>query len=91
MVGSVENEKIQALPEDFVTTTVDDEVEKKREISLGRNVHTTCHEVSEPDDDDDSTGDREAYMASVLARYRKSLIERTKHHLGICNLCTLFS
>lgn len=56
--------------------------EKPREIVLGRNVHTSCHEVTEPDDDDEVTGEREAYMAGVLARYRKSLLERTKHHLG---------
>lgn len=56
--------------------------EKRREIVLGRNVHTTCLEVTEPDADDESTGDKDAYMASVLARYRKTLIERTKHHLG---------
>lgn len=59
------------------------EVKKKeREIVLGRNVHTMCLEVTEPDADDEVTGEREAYMASVLARYRRSLLERTKHHLG---------
>lgn len=57
--------------------------EKVREIVLGRNVHTSCLEVTEPDDDDEVTGEREAQMASVLARYRKSLLERTKHHLGM--------
>lgn len=55
---------------------------KGREIVLGRNVHTTCLPVTEPDANDECTGDKEAYMASVLARYRKTLIERTKHHLG---------
>lgn len=58
------------------------EVKKEREIVLGRNVHTMCLEVTEPEADDEVTGEREAYMASVLARYRKSLLERTKHHLG---------
>ncbi|XP_034676506.1 serine decarboxylase [Vitis riparia] len=60
------------------------EEEKKRskEIVLGRNVHTTCLAVTEPDANDEFTGDKEAYMASVLARYRKTLMERTKHHLG---------
>lgn len=61
--------------------------EPPREIVLGRNVHTSCLEVTEPDDDDEVTGEREAQMASVLARYRKSLLERTKHHLGNQNLC----
>lgn len=58
------------------------EAEKKREIVLGKNVHTTCLEVTEPDADDENTGDKEAYMAGVLAKYRKNLLERTKHHLG---------
>lgn len=70
---------------DLVPPLVEEEEkeEKKREISLGGNVHTTCLEVREPDADDEVTGDREAYVASVLARYRKSLIERTKYHLGM--------
>lgn len=54
----------------------------KREIVLGRNVHTTCLSITEPEANDESTGDKEAYMASVLARYRKNLLERTKYHLG---------
>ncbi|XP_050235029.1 serine decarboxylase [Mercurialis annua] len=54
----------------------------KREIVLGRNVHTSCLEVTEPDANDEFTGDKDAYMAGVLARYRKTLMERTKHHLG---------
>ena len=61
----------------------EEEEEKKRpEIVLGRNVHTSCLAVTEPDANDEFTGDKEAYMASVLARYRKTLMERTKHHLG---------
>ncbi|XXG73501.1 hypothetical protein AAC387_Pa07g2409 [Persea americana] len=55
---------------------------EKREIVLGRNVHMMCHAVTEPEEDDEVTGEREAHMASVLARYRRSLMERTKHHLG---------
>lgn len=56
---------------------------KERDVVLGKNVHSSCLEVTEPDADDEVTGEREAYMASVLSRYRKSLLERTKHHLGI--------
>ncbi|KAM3238175.1 serine decarboxylase [Capsicum annuum] len=56
--------------------------EEKREIVLGRNIHTSSFSVTEPDIDDDSTGDKEAYMASILARYRKTLSDRTKFHLG---------
>ncbi|KAF2291224.1 hypothetical protein GH714_020737 [Hevea brasiliensis] len=47
-----------------------------------QNVHTECLEVTEPDANDEFTGDKEAYMASVLARYRKILMERTRHHFG---------
>ncbi|ESQ31059.1 hypothetical protein EUTSA_v10011430mg [Eutrema salsugineum] len=53
-----------------------------REMVLGRNVHTTSLAVTEPESNDEFTGDKEAYMASVLARYRKTLVERTKYHLG---------
>lgn len=69
-------------PAAVVVEPVPDPVDEKREIVLGRNVHTTCLEVTEPDADDEATGDKDAAMASVLARYRKTLIERTKHHLG---------
>lgn len=90
--------KVEPLPEEFdpVAVVANSETEqvsgvvatnnganiKIREIVLGRNLHTSCHVITEPDVDDELTGDREAYMASVLARYRKSLLERTKHHLG---------
>lgn len=60
----------------------EEEEKRSKEIVLGRNVHTTCLAVTEPDANDEFTGDKEAYMASVLARYRKTLMERTKHHLG---------
>lgn len=55
----------------------------RREIVLGRNVHTASFAVKEPDADDEETGEREAAMASVLALYRRNLVERTKHHLGM--------
>lgn len=54
----------------------------EREIVLGRNIHSSCLDITEPEDNDELTGDKEAYMASVLARYRQSLLERTKYHLG---------
>lgn len=96
MLHDLNLETVESLPDDFDPTTVINDpippivdaaksvngIEKPREIVLGRNVHTTCLEVTEPDVDDEVTGEREAYMASVLARYRKSLVERTKHHLG---------
>ncbi|XP_074263731.1 serine decarboxylase [Silene latifolia] len=55
---------------------------KEKGIVLGRNVHSTCLDITEPEANDEVTGDKAAYMAGVLARYRQSLIERTKHHLG---------
>ncbi|XP_008781392.2 serine decarboxylase 1 [Phoenix dactylifera] len=87
-------EKADLLPEEFdpkeISAPVDSQPNgvlegmdgKSREIVLGRNVHKLCFAINEPEADDEVTGEREAYMASVLARYRKSLIERTKHHLG---------
>lgn len=59
-----------------------EEKRKRRGIVLGRNVHTSCLAVSEPDANDEFTGEKEAYMAAVLAKYRRILLERTKHHLG---------
>ncbi|KAG8092756.1 hypothetical protein GUJ93_ZPchr0012g22212 [Zizania palustris] len=55
----------------------------RREVILGRNVDTASFAVKEPEVDDDETSEREATMASVLALYRRSLVERTKHHLGM--------
>lgn len=63
----------------------------RREIVMGRNVHTSCFAVKEPDADDEETGEREATMASVLALYRRSLVERTKHHLGMLLLLGRFT
>ncbi|WOL11198.1 hypothetical protein Cni_G19960 [Canna indica] len=53
-----------------------------KKMVLGRNMHTMCFAVKEPESDDEFTGEREAFMASVLAKYRKTLVERTNHHLG---------
>ncbi|XP_074578434.1 serine decarboxylase 1-like [Curcuma longa] len=89
-------EKAEPLPKEFdPKETVDslphsesnivvgkEENGTSREIVLGRNVRTMCFEVKEPEADDEITGEREAYMAGVLARYRRSLVDRTKHHLG---------
>ncbi|GAB2270598.1 hypothetical protein Dimus_005481 [Dionaea muscipula] len=54
----------------------------QREIVLGRNIHTSCLDITEPEANEEVTGDKEVYMASVLCRYRQTLLERTKHHLG---------
>nr|GEX89232.1 serine decarboxylase [Tanacetum cinerariifolium] len=87
---------VESLPEDFdPATSINDllppvtndvklvnRIKKPREIVLGRNVCASCLEVTKPDADDEVTGECEAYMASVLATYQKSLLEITKHHLG---------
>ncbi|KAG0578732.1 hypothetical protein M758_4G043000 [Ceratodon purpureus] len=57
-------------------------VEQTQDFVLGKNIHGTCLEITEPEVDDEVTGDRDAYMAGVLARYRKTLVEKTKYHLG---------
>ncbi|URE37734.1 Pyridoxal-dependent decarboxylase conserved domain [Musa troglodytarum] len=91
-----EKEKVEPLPREFDPEEIvppkppletegaggEEGSGKSREIVLGRNVHTMCFAIKEPEADDEVTGEREAYMASVLARYRRSLIDRTKHHLG---------
>ncbi|XP_039117155.1 serine decarboxylase 1-like [Dioscorea cayenensis subsp. rotundata] len=82
MVG---NEKVEALPEEFDPKEIQGSIVVRSngvEMVLGRNVHTMCLSIQEPEPNDEITGEREAYMASVLARYRKSLVERTQHHLG---------
>jgi len=57
-------------------------MEQTKDFVLGKNIHGTCLEITEPEMDDEVTGDREAYMAGVLSRYRKTLVEKTKYHLG---------
>ncbi|GBG59047.1 hypothetical protein CBR_g24393 [Chara braunii] len=38
--------------------------------------------ITEPEAEDEYTGEKEAYMAAVLARFRHTLEERTRNHLG---------
>lgn len=54
----------------------------KKNFMLGKDMHGSSLEITEPDHDDEVTGEKDAYMAGVLARYRKSLTEKTKYHLG---------
>ncbi|KAL4273828.1 hypothetical protein GQ457_13G010630 [Hibiscus cannabinus] len=70
--------EVEPLPPVVSEHGVEEPSEKSREIVLGRNVHS----ITEPEVNDEQTGDKEAQMAGVLARYRRSLMERTKHHLG---------
>ncbi|KAI4352965.1 hypothetical protein L6164_007167 [Bauhinia variegata] len=46
------------------------------------NMSSDCFAITEPDSDDDFNGDREPHIASVLACYRKNLVDRTNHNLG---------
>jgi len=71
-----------------------DVVMDKKSFVLGKNMHGSSLEITEPDHDDEITGEKEAYMAGVLARYRKSLTEKTKYHLGaqaLTSLCSAFA
>ncbi|CAK9233000.1 unnamed protein product [Sphagnum jensenii] len=61
---------------------VDPHVKINRGIVLGKNMHESSLEIREPEMDDEVTGEMDAHMAAVLARYRKTLVERTKFHLG---------
>ncbi|GAB4845129.1 hypothetical protein Ancab_038532 [Ancistrocladus abbreviatus] len=50
-----------------------DVVEKKsngreRDIVLGRDMHASCLDITEPEANDEQTSDKEAYMASVFVR-----------------------
>ena len=48
-----------------------------------RHIHgTVCLEITEPKLDDEVTGNRDAYVAGVLAHYHKTLAETHKNHLG---------
>nr|GEZ21909.1 serine decarboxylase-like [Tanacetum cinerariifolium] len=95
MLRDLNLDKVESLPEDFDPTTMINDLllhvsndvklvngtEKPRVIVLGRNVHSRCLEVTEPDAADEVIGEREAYTSSVFATYQKYLLERNKHHL----------
>lgn len=65
-------------------------VKSNKNFVLGRDMHGSSFKITEPDHDDEVTGEKDAYMASVLARYRKSLTEKSKYHLG-GQTCTDFA
>jgi hypothetical protein len=58
-----------------------------RKFVMGRNMHGSCLQITEPELDDKETGEKEAYMSAVLAQYKEILIEKTKFHLGVCVCC----
>jgi hypothetical protein len=51
---------------------------------MGRNMHGSCLQITEPELNARETGEKEAYMSAVLAQYKEILIEKTKFHLGVC-------
>ncbi|GAB2209290.1 hypothetical protein Droror1_Dr00026500 [Drosera rotundifolia] len=57
-------------------------VEREREMVMVMNMRTSWLDVTEPEANDEVTGDKEAHMASVFSRYWQTLLERTKYHLG---------
>jgi hypothetical protein len=67
-----------------------DEHGHPRKFVMGRNMHGSCLQITEPELNDKETGEKEAYMSAVLAQYKEILVERTKFHLGVC-VCVLCS
>ncbi len=61
-----------------------DEHGHPRKFVMGRNMHGSSLQITEPELDDKETGEKEAYMSAVLAQYKEILIEKTKFHLGVC-------
>ncbi|KAI3959299.1 hypothetical protein MKW98_018889 [Papaver atlanticum] len=80
--------KIESVPEGFTESgrEPDNEVintERPGEFVLGRNFHdaTLIHAITEPDANE-NTGEREAAMDTILAKYETFLLDRKKHLLG---------
>ncbi|KAI3842313.1 hypothetical protein MKW98_026103 [Papaver atlanticum] len=71
------NGEIEYLPEDLVPVVL----AENNEVTNGVQM-ILPYAVTEPEADDEITGEREAYMASILEKYKRSLVERTKHQLG---------
>ncbi len=67
-----------------------DEHGRPRKFVMGRNMHGSCLQITEPELNDKETGEKEVYMSAVLAQYKEILIEKTKFHLGVC-VCVLCS
>ncbi|KAI3997531.1 hypothetical protein MKX01_008138 [Papaver californicum] len=87
MIGStvgVGSGKVESVPDGFIPGGMAPENVIDETIVSGGNIRdaTLIHAITEPDADNENTGEREAAMASVLAKYQTSLTERTKHHLG---------
>jgi hypothetical protein len=61
-----------------------DEHGRPRKFVMGRNMHGSCLQITEPELNDKDTGEKEAYMAAILAQYKEILIEKTNFHLGVC-------
>ncbi|XP_021763784.1 serine decarboxylase-like [Chenopodium quinoa] len=77
-VAYTSNDGDDCTAKKMTKTSEDEEIE----ITLGQNMHASCLGIKEPEANDKVTGEKEAYLAGVLARYKKRWIERTQHHLG---------
>ena len=60
---------------------------KKEIVKVNKNAHVRCLSITEPDVDDEITGEKDAYMTQVLAQYQKSLVQITSNQLGDCCVC----
>ncbi|MCL7038428.1 hypothetical protein MKW94_009872 [Papaver nudicaule] len=78
------NGEIESSPKDLhpVVLAENDQVRKEKVGEISRLQNIAPYAITEPNADDEITGEREAYMASILEMYESSLVERTKHHLG---------
>ncbi|XP_026452753.1 serine decarboxylase 1-like [Papaver somniferum] len=88
-IVGVENGKTDSVPESFIPGGMAPENgvisrEKTGEYCVPRNVHdaTLSHAITEPEANNESTEERDADMATVLAKYENYLLERVKHQLG---------
>ncbi|KAI3951988.1 hypothetical protein MKW92_017205 [Papaver armeniacum] len=78
------NGEIESLPKGFVPVVLAENEgrgkEKVGDIYRAQNI--LPYAVREHDADDEITGEREAYTASILGMYESFLGERIRHHLG---------
>ncbi|WOG97162.1 hypothetical protein DCAR_0416501 [Daucus carota subsp. sativus] len=87
MVGSIGLESTTILSVEWNTDMkeVGEELNptsKKEIVKVNKNAHLRCLPITEPDVDDEITGEKDAYMTQVLAQYQKSLVQITSNQLG---------
>ena len=65
-----------------IAETDEAEEVKAAEVNDSSSSSSSSYAITEPSMDDEMTGEKEASMASVLATYRETLVERSKYQLG---------